>query len=104
MLQRRFQLHRKADPTGVSGTGIVAEGCLFSNNECVVKWLSKRSSTTLYNNISDVEAIHGHEGNTQIVWLDDEPKTVTKETVVVTKTKDEDEAEEAEATETPSPE
>jgi len=88
MLQRRFQLHRKVDPTGVSGTGVVAEGCLFSNNECVVKWLSKRSSTTLYNNISDVEAIHGHEGNTKIVWLDDEPHTVTKETVVVTKTKD----------------
>ena len=91
MLQRRFQLHRKADPTGVSGTGIVAEGCLFSNNECVVKWLSKRASTTMYNNISDVVAIHGHEGDTVIVWLDEEPTVTTVETKVVSKVvKDED--------------
>lgn len=94
MLQRRFQLHRKADPTGVSGTGIVAEGCLFSNNECVVKWLSKRASTTMYNNISDVMAIHGHDGDTIIVWLDEEPKVVTKEAVVVSQVvKDDDETE-----------
>ena len=95
MLQRRFQLHRKADPTGVSGTGIVAEGCLFSNNECVVKWLSKRASTTMYNNISDVMAIHGHGGDTVLVWLDEEPTVVTTESKVVSKVvkDDEDEAE-----------
>jgi len=81
MLQRRFQLHRKEDESGVSGPGVVAEGCQFSNNECVVVWLSKRSSLNVYGNIADVEAIHGHEGKTRIVWLDQEPQVETVEVV-----------------------
>ena len=85
-MHRRFQLHRKDDETGVSGTGIVAEGVQFSNNECVLNWMSKRSSIGIYTHMADIEHIHGHEGKTRVVWVDDEPKVTTKETVeVVTK-------------------
>lgn len=83
---RRFQLHRKVDESGVSGTGIIAEGVQFSNNECVLLWLTKRSSIGIYTHLADIETIHGHEGRTRVVWIDDEPKVTTKETVeVVTK-------------------
>lgn len=85
-LQRRFQLHRDTDSSGVSGTGVIAEGVQFSNNECAILWLTKRSSIGIYTNISDIQHIHGHGGNTRIVWIDDGPKVTTKEvTEVVTK-------------------
>ena len=80
-MHRRFQLHRKDDETGVSGTGVVAEGIQFSNNECVLVWLSKRSSIGIYTHLADIDHIHGHEGKTRIVWIDDEPEVVTKEVV-----------------------
>lgn len=67
---RLFQLHRDEDSSGVSGTGIVAEGVEFTNRECVIHWLSKRSSVCHYTNIDDVVAIHGHEGRTRVVFVD----------------------------------
>jgi len=67
---RRFQLHRDEDSSGVSGTGIVAEGVEFTNRECVIHWLAKRSSMGVYATIDDVVTIHGHAGRTRLVWLD----------------------------------
>ena len=32
-----FQLHRHEDESGVSGTGIVAEGVQFSDGKCALK-------------------------------------------------------------------
>ena len=68
---RTFHLHRYRDESGVSGLGIVAEGVQFENGKCVVNWLTKFTSTTVYDDIETVEAIHGHNGDTKIVW--DEP-------------------------------
>lgn len=67
---RLFQLHRDVDSSGVSGTGLVAEGVEFSNGECALHWLTKQSSLGIYVNIVDVEKIHGHEGLTRVVWID----------------------------------
>lgn len=67
---RRFQLHRKEDESGVSGTGIVAEGVEFENGKCAVSWCSQYSSVAVYDSISVVSRIHGHGGKTEIVWLD----------------------------------
>jgi len=36
---RRFLLVRDCDPSGVSGTGIVAEGVQFSDGTAVMHWL-----------------------------------------------------------------
>jgi hypothetical protein len=62
-----FYLNRKQDETGVSGIGVIAEGIQFSNGVCVLCWLNEMLSLKIYNSIYDVERIHGHNGNTEIV-------------------------------------
>jgi len=64
-----FQLRRSEDTTGVSGTGWVAEGVVFSNGWVAMTWLSERPSVVFYTSLDDVEAIHGHDGRTQVVFL-----------------------------------
>jgi hypothetical protein len=69
---RLFELHRDHDVSGVSGTGVVAEGVEFSDGTCVVRWVTERGSTVVWRSIDDVEAIHGHGGATRVVWIDSE--------------------------------
>lgn len=65
-----FVLRRYEDETGVSGIGVVAEGIEFSDGTVALHWMtSGPRSTGIYNSIADVEAIHGHEGKTKVVWL-----------------------------------
>ena len=63
-----FHLERLEDETGISGTGRVAEGVVFSNGWCALVWLTKHTSCAFYTSIQEVEAIHGHKGRTIIVW------------------------------------
>ena len=67
---KRFYLNREIDETGISGTGKVAEGCIFSNGWCALTWLSAHTSVVFYPSIEDVEHIHGHGGKTRIVIID----------------------------------
>lgn len=68
---RRFQLHRERDLTGVSGVGIVADGCRFPDGVAVVHWRGEHRSTVVWSEgMGAVEAVHGHEGATRIVWID----------------------------------
>ena len=64
-----FILNRKEDETGVSGTGIVAQGVEFDNGKCVLTWLSKITSIIIYESIQDIEQIHGHGGKTLVEFL-----------------------------------
>ena len=66
----RFILMRTEDETGVSGEGIVAEGVQFANGKVVINWLTDTSSTTVFDSIEDVLAVHGHGGKTQVIWLE----------------------------------
>lgn len=61
---RTFRLDRITDATGVSGTGVVAEGCVFADGTTVVRWLTAHRSTTVYESAREVLAIHGHNGQT----------------------------------------
>lgn len=71
-LLKRFHFERDQDISGVSGCGIVAAGCLFTDSgEVVVHWVGSHASTTLYHNLDDVITIHGHGNATRIVWDDD---------------------------------
>lgn len=72
MTIQRFQLHRDADATGVSGTGVICEGVQFTDGTCVLRWLTDHRSTAVYASMDDLVAIHGHDGATRVVWLDDE--------------------------------
>lgn len=68
---RRFHLERDTDVSGVSGTGIVAEGVVFSDGVTVVRWVvGEHQSTVVWPSLEAVEAIHGHHGATRVV-LDD---------------------------------
>ncbi len=71
-MQRRFVLQRLEDVTGISGTGIVAEGVEFSTRECAIRWTTHTWSVVFYMDIESVEKIHGHGGSTKIVWIDGE--------------------------------
>jgi len=70
--QRRFVLDRKKDATGTSGTGIVAEGVLFSNGKVALTWFSHYGAVNVYDSVEVVRVLHGHQGRTRIVWTDPE--------------------------------
>lgn len=67
---RRFNLVRNEDETGVSGTGIVAQGVEFDDGTCSMRWLTATASTAVYNSIVDLDKIHGHGGKTVVEWID----------------------------------
>lgn len=98
---RRFYLERKDDVSGVSGTGMVAEGVEFDNGKVAMTWKSEFPSVTVYDSATVVEKVHSHKGKdrTKLVWVDpkfEEVEEKAKETKV--KEKKEEEAEEAEET------
>lgn len=65
---KHFWLRRHTDISGTSGIGIVAEGVVFTNGWCALHWLTEFTSVAFYKSIEDVEAIHGHNGSTELVW------------------------------------
>ena len=80
---RRFKLVRTVDVTGISGTGVVAEGIEFSDGTTVVRWLEAGVSeqnkargvsptTVVHPSAASVIALHGHNGATTIEWIDGE--------------------------------
>ena len=74
MTARRFELHRDIDETGISGTGVVAEGILFSDDVAVLHWVSQWPSSVVHyeKGMESVQHVHGHGGKTRIVWLDED--------------------------------
>lgn len=66
---KQFWLERVEDISGTSGTGRVAEGVIFSNGWCAMHWLSKYTSVAFYQSVAELEAIHGHNGATRVVYL-----------------------------------
>lgn len=67
---RRFVLIRVEDLTGVSGTGEVAEGTVFSSGLAVIRWLREPYAMGVYQTLDDVISVHGHEGRTQLQFID----------------------------------
>jgi hypothetical protein len=65
---RMFKLVRDDDETGISGTGVVAEGVEFSNGMCAMCWLTAMHSVAVYPNVRQLEAIHGHNGRARVVF------------------------------------
>lgn len=69
---RRFYLVHKEDVSGISGTGIVAEGCHFSTGKVTLSWVTQFRSVVVYDSMDDVHAIHGHGGKTVVEYLDEQ--------------------------------
>lgn len=76
---RRFVLVRDKDISGISGTGKVASGCVFPDGSAVLHWNTKVFSTTVFQDIKELEKLHGHDGATRIEFVEDpkgfQPKT-----------------------------
>ena len=67
---RMFELHRDEDETGISGTGVVAQGVEFDDGPVALRWIvGEHRSTVIWQCIEAVEVIHGHNGRTRIVWV-----------------------------------
>jgi len=67
---RLFYLQRLEDESGVSGTGIVAEGVEWSNGRITINWLSKHHSLNIYDNIKEAIEIFGHNGQTLVEYYE----------------------------------
>jgi hypothetical protein len=65
---RPFHLVREVDVSGVSGTGIVAEGVEFTDGRVALRWLTATPSTALWDSIDQARAVHGHGGHTTVRW------------------------------------
>jgi hypothetical protein len=68
---RRFQLERLVDVSGVSGTGVVAYGAQAPDGTCVLWWESALESIGIYPDMETLLAIHGHQGATRAMYIDD---------------------------------
>ena len=66
-----FYLNRTEDESGISGTGRIAQGFIFDNGKVALTWLSEHPSVTIYDNIGEVRAIHGHGGKTEVIMEPD---------------------------------
>ena len=72
---RRFVMHREHDASGVSGTGLVLEGVLFSTGVVVVHWLTPppRGSISVFDSLEQFLSIHvrPHPDNQTVLVFED---------------------------------
>ncbi|WKV74240.1 hypothetical protein AW27_023650 [Streptomyces sp. PCS3-D2] len=69
---RRFYLNRHTDVSGISGTGVVADGVLWPDGTASVRWRGDHPSVVFWDRGQlSVDHVHGHGGATEIVWLDE---------------------------------
>src|SRR5262245_15896268 len=73
MPPRRFQLMRDEDVSGVSGTGVVADGVEFPDGSVALRFRGDWPTTNPHPSIESVIGVHGHGGKTRVVWLDARP-------------------------------
>jgi len=61
--------------SGVSGEGVVAQGIEFPDGRVAYRWhtteVSMAATAQFADSIEDVEAIHGHDGATTIIYVDE---------------------------------
>mgnify|MGYP000517318368 CR=1 FL=1 len=66
-----FTVERLSDETGISGTGIVMEGALFSDGTVVVRWITPRpnGSVTIWRCWDDFWSVHigSHPTNRSVI-------------------------------------
>lgn len=68
---RRFLLIRTEDLSGISGTGVVAEGIAFSTGKIALAWIRPPFAIGIFDSVFDMMSVHGHQGKTNVHWVDD---------------------------------
>lgn len=69
---RRFLFRRDTDSSDFSGNGNVVEGVQFSNGMVALRWFGDFPSVVLWQNVTQAMATHGHGGDTDLVWIDEQ--------------------------------
>lgn len=66
-----FVLRRTTDATGISGTGVVADGVRFPDGRVATRWRDSQgvAQTCVWDRLSHVRQIHGHNGATSIQMM-----------------------------------
>jgi hypothetical protein len=52
----------------------VAEGCEFSDGSVALRWRGDNPATAVWPDLDSVLAVHGHQGATEVRWIDPQPK------------------------------
>ena len=75
-----FTVCRQNDETGVSGEGVVIEGCMFATGHTVIHWLTpaQRGSIAFFDAFDDFLKIHikPHPTNKTIITFEDGEQTI----------------------------
>lgn len=69
-IPRRFHLYRHHDISHVSGKGIIADGTQYPGGLVSLCWRGNNPSISMWTSIHDMIAIHGHNGATELIWID----------------------------------
>lgn len=81
MTARLFELYRHADVSGVSGTGVVAEGVEFADGGIALRWKGEHPATSVWPSMASLLAVHGHEGQTVARYLGGEDQGYISKTI-----------------------
>ena len=77
----RFTVRRHHDVSGVSGDGNVADGVLWPDGTANIRWRGEHPSAVFWDRGRvSVEFIHGHQGATEIVLVDQDDEQLTPPT------------------------
>lgn len=68
---KTFKLRRIVDVSGVSGTGVVAEGVMFHDGQVGLSWFGQYHSLEIHPSAEQVVKVHGHGGKTVLEWDED---------------------------------
>ncbi len=69
---RLFVLVRDRDPSGVSGTGIVAEGTQWSDGSASLRWPGRFPSVVFWQGgVDHIRSVHGHGDATKVRFVED---------------------------------
>lgn len=72
---RTFTVARRADESGVSGTGVVIEGVVLATGQCIVHWLypPPRGGIAIFDSMDDFIRVHikPHPVNKTIITYQD---------------------------------
>ncbi|MFB7594319.1 hypothetical protein [Streptomyces sp. NPDC056160] len=73
----RFTVRRRHDVSGVSGDGDVADGVLWPDGTANIRWRGEHPSAVFWDRGRvSVEFIHGHQGATEIVLVDQDDEAI----------------------------
>ena len=77
---KRFVMYRRGDISDTHDENQMNlpnepqfEGVVFTDGTCVIRWLTKMASTSIWKNFETMMAIHGHpEYESELIWIDKE--------------------------------